>query len=101
MGSGVTHYLTIGRDGAAEIEEKRSRFLCTLTRVEDEADARAVVERLRKQHWDARHTCSAFGSARRRSRSSARTTTASRPVPPGRRCSRCSAAPASPTRSPS
>ncbi|MFD4324610.1 YigZ family protein [Nocardioides sp. NPDC058538] len=54
------HYLTIGRDGAAEIEEKRSRFLCTLTRVENEADARAVVERLRKQHWDARHTCSAF-----------------------------------------
>ncbi|MDQ4115227.1 MAG: YigZ family protein [Actinomycetota bacterium] len=54
------HYLTIGRDGAAEIEEKRSRFLCTLARVEDEADARAVVERLRKQHWDARHTCSAF-----------------------------------------
>lgn len=54
------HYLTIGRDGAAEIEEKRSRFLCTLARVEDEADARAVVERLRKQHWGARHTCSAF-----------------------------------------
>lgn len=54
------HYLTIGRDGAAEIEEKRSRFLCTLARVEDEAGARAVVERLRKQHWDARHTCSAF-----------------------------------------
>lgn len=61
MGSGgEMHYLTIGRDGAAEIEEKRSRFLCTLARVEDEADARAVVERLRKQHWGARHTCSAF-----------------------------------------
>lgn len=56
----MTHYLTIGRDGAAEIEEKRSRFLCTLARVENEADARSVVERLRKQHWDARHTCSAF-----------------------------------------
>ncbi|MFD7074569.1 YigZ family protein [Nocardioides sp. NPDC059952] len=56
----MTHYLTIARDGAAEIEEKRSRFLCTLARVEDETDARAVVERLRKQHWDARHTCSAF-----------------------------------------
>ncbi|MFJ9388621.1 YigZ family protein [Nocardioides sp. NPDC101246] len=56
----MTDYLTIARDGAAEIEEKRSRFLCTLARVEDETDARAVVERLRKQHWDARHTCSAF-----------------------------------------
>jgi len=53
-------YLTIGRDGEAEIEAKRSRFLCTLVRVEDETAARAVVDRLRRQHWDARHHCSAF-----------------------------------------
>jgi uncharacterized YigZ family protein len=53
-------YLTLARDGEAEIEVKRSRFLCTLARVEDEAAARAVVERLRRQHWDARHHCSAF-----------------------------------------
>jgi uncharacterized YigZ family protein len=56
----MTSYLTIARDGEAEIEVKRSRFLCTLVRVEEEAAARAVVERLRKQHWDARHHCSAF-----------------------------------------
>lgn len=53
-------YLTIARNAETEIEVKRSRFLCTLERVEDEAAARAVVERLRKQHWDARHHCSAF-----------------------------------------
>lgn len=53
-------YLTIARDGSAQIEVKRSRFLCTLERVADEDSARAVVERLRKQHWDARHHCSAF-----------------------------------------
>lgn len=53
-------YVTIARDGAAEIEVKKSRFRCTLARVESEGDARAVVERLRKQHWDARHHCSAF-----------------------------------------
>jgi uncharacterized YigZ family protein len=53
-------YLTVARDGEAEIEVKRSRFLCTLVRVEEEAAARAVVERLRRQHWDARHHCSAF-----------------------------------------
>jgi len=56
----VTGYLTIARDAEAEIEVKRSRFLCTLERVEDEAAARAVVERLRRAHWDARHHCSAF-----------------------------------------
>lgn len=53
-------YLTIARDGSAEIEEKRSRFLCTLRRVAREEDARAVVEALRKQHWDARHHCTAL-----------------------------------------
>lgn len=56
----VTSYLTVARSAEAEIEVKRSRFLCTVERVEDEAAARAVVERLRKQHWDARHHCSAF-----------------------------------------
>jgi uncharacterized YigZ family protein len=56
----VTSYLTIARDTQAETEVKRSRFLCTLRRVEDEAAARAVVDGLRKQHWDARHHCSAF-----------------------------------------
>ena len=56
----MTSYLVIARDGSAEVEAKRSRFLCTLERVSDEADARAVVERMRKQHWDARHHCSAF-----------------------------------------
>jgi uncharacterized YigZ family protein len=56
----VVSYLTIARGAEAEIEVKRSRFLCTLRRVEDEAGARSVVEALRKQHWDARHHCSAF-----------------------------------------
>ncbi|QIX27801.1 YigZ family protein [Nocardioides sp. JQ2195] len=53
-------YLTVARNGAVEIEVKRSRFLCTIERVSDETAARAVVERLRKEHWDARHHCSAF-----------------------------------------
>lgn len=56
----MTSYLTIGRDGEAEVEAKHSRFLCTLQRVEAEDDARALVARLRKQHWDARHHCTAF-----------------------------------------
>lgn len=56
----MTGYLTIATDAEAEIEVKRSRFRCTLVRVQDEASARAVVERLRREHWDARHHCSAF-----------------------------------------
>ncbi|SFK47793.1 YigZ family protein [Cellulomonas sp. KH9] len=53
-------YLTIARDGEATLEIKRSRFLCTLRRVEQESDARALVDQMRKAHWDARHHCSAF-----------------------------------------
>lgn len=56
----MSHYLTVARDGEAETEVKRSRFLCRVARVETETDARAVVEAARKQHWDARHHCSAF-----------------------------------------
>lgn len=56
----VTSYLTIARDGAAEIEESRSRFRCTLARITDEEGARALVDQVRKQHWDARHHCIAF-----------------------------------------
>jgi uncharacterized YigZ family protein len=55
-----TRYLVVARDAQAEIEVKRSRFLCTVARVEDEQAARAVVDRLRREHWDARHHCSAF-----------------------------------------
>jgi len=53
-------YLTIARDGDVQIEVKRSRFLCRLRRVEDEDGARAAVERARREHWGARHHCSAY-----------------------------------------
>jgi uncharacterized YigZ family protein len=55
-----TSYATVARSAEAEIEVKRSRFLCHVERVADEAAARAVVERRRKQQWDAPHHCSAF-----------------------------------------
>ena len=56
----TTSYLTIARNASAEIEVKRSRFICHVERVATEDEARAVIERIRKQHWDARHNCSAF-----------------------------------------
>jgi uncharacterized YigZ family protein len=56
----VSRYLTVARDGEAMIEVKRSRFLCTVSRVDTEEAARDVVARLRREHWDARHHCSAY-----------------------------------------
>ncbi len=60
MSPSVSSYRTPRRDAEAEIEVRRSRFLCTIARVEDEDAARAVVARLRREHHDARHHCSAF-----------------------------------------
>jgi uncharacterized YigZ family protein len=56
----VSSYLVPAGDASAWLEVKRSRFLATVTRVHTEAAARAVVEAARREHWDARHHCSAF-----------------------------------------
>lgn len=57
-------YLTIDADlgGGVEVELeiKRSRFLTTLRRVEDEASARAIIDENRSRYHAARHHCSAF-----------------------------------------
>lgn len=56
----MTTYLTVARDATGEVEDRGSRFLCTLRRVADEDEARALVASLRRAHWDAGHHCSAF-----------------------------------------
>ena len=56
----MSSYLTVGRAATGEVEDRGSRFLCTLRRVADEEEARALVAELRREHWDARHHCSAF-----------------------------------------
>ncbi len=56
----MTSYRTLARDATAEIEVRRSRFLCRVRRVESEEAARAVVGEARHEHRDARHHCSAF-----------------------------------------
>jgi uncharacterized YigZ family protein len=53
-------YLTVAGVGYAEAEVKRSRFIAHVERVSTETEARAVLDRIRKQHWDAAHNCSAF-----------------------------------------
>lgn len=55
-----TRYATIARDATARIEVKKSVFLARVCRVEDEPAARDLVDAARKEHWDARHHCSAF-----------------------------------------
>ena len=50
----------VGARVDAELEVKRSRFLCRLVRVETEDSARSVIEDARREHFSARHHCSAF-----------------------------------------
>jgi uncharacterized YigZ family protein len=56
----VSTYLTIARAATGEVEDRGSRFLCTVRRVADEDEARSLAAELRREHWDARHHCSAF-----------------------------------------
>lgn len=56
----MTSYVTVARPAVAEVEDRGSRFLCTVRRVADEDEARALVAALRREHHDARHHCSAF-----------------------------------------
>ncbi|MBQ0059256.1 MAG: YigZ family protein [Lachnospiraceae bacterium] len=51
---------TVNGTASGEIVEKKSRFICTLTHVESEAEAEAVLAAQKKKYYDARHHCSAF-----------------------------------------
>ena len=44
-------------EAESEFTEKRSRFIGHVARVESEADARAYIDKVKKQHYDARHNC--------------------------------------------
>lgn len=49
-----------GYRATSTTEVKRSRFLCTLARTDDEAAARELIADARRTWPDARHHCSAF-----------------------------------------
>ena len=51
---------TIRRSGEFELEIKRSRFLCALSRADSEEEAREFIAQRRRLHHDARHHCSAY-----------------------------------------
>lgn len=52
--------LPAGYRAETDTEVKRSRFRCTLARVDSEEEARAVIAEVRRAYPDARHHCTAF-----------------------------------------
>lgn len=50
----------IKEDHMAELEIKKSRFLCYLHKSFSEEDAKAYIQQIKKEHPNARHHCYAF-----------------------------------------
>ena len=55
-----TEYRVLLKEAEGEIEEKKSRFICSLRPVHTEREALEFIEATKKKYWDARHNCSAF-----------------------------------------
>ena len=53
----MEEYLVPRGPGQAEYIEKKSRFIGRVVPVTSEQEAKTVLERVRKQHYDARHNC--------------------------------------------
>lgn len=53
-------YKTISGYATAEYEVSKSRFIAFANRVNNEAEAIAFIQKIKKQHWEARHNCSAY-----------------------------------------
>ena len=53
----MTDYLVPAGFGRGEYTEKRSRFIGQIWPVESEAEALERIAAVRKEHYDARHTC--------------------------------------------
>ena len=56
----IERYRTIKENGQSEIEIKKSRFICSLRRIESEDQAKSFIQEIKKEHWKANHNCSAF-----------------------------------------
>lgn len=56
----IEEYRVLLDGGEGEIVEKKSRFIATVRKCENETEAVAFIEEMKKKYWDARHNCSAF-----------------------------------------
>ena len=53
-------YLTIRENTTHEITIKKSRFICSLARVKDEAAAKDFIDKIKNIHRKATHNCFAY-----------------------------------------
>ncbi len=53
-------YRVLAAGGEAEIVEKKSQFIASVSPVKSENEALRFIDRIRKKYWDARHHCYAY-----------------------------------------
>jgi len=53
-------YTSVEKEAIAEITEKKSRFIAHVRHVETEEEAMAFVDKIKKQHYSARHNVYAY-----------------------------------------
>ena len=51
---------TIVKDYRKEIVIEKSRFICSLKKVNSEEEAQEFIKAVKKEFWDATHNCSAY-----------------------------------------
>ena len=56
----LSAYKTVKGYGEKEIVIEKSRFIAYVDRAESEEEAVAFIERIKKEHWNATHNCSAY-----------------------------------------
>ncbi len=53
-------YKIVYKEGEGEIVEKKSRFIAHVYPITEESQALELIEKCKKQYWDARHNCYAY-----------------------------------------
>lgn len=56
----LASYLTVKDVGTHEIEIKKSRFICHLFPIQTDEEAKALIAKIKKDHWKATHNCHAY-----------------------------------------
>ncbi|MBP3950049.1 YigZ family protein [Bacillus suaedae] len=56
----LASYQTVKESGSHEIIIQKSRFIAHFNRVQTEEEAQSYIERIKKEHWNANHNCSAY-----------------------------------------
>ncbi|GAE33020.1 YigZ family protein [Halalkalibacter akibai] len=56
----LASYQTVKGTGEHEMIVQKSRFIAFCARVETEEAAQAFIEKIKKEHWNANHNCSAY-----------------------------------------